>query len=139
MCLSFLRGALEHSGRNTIGIQEFSNYQKFFSGSRAQVPRDDKQILSLLSWLLFAKCIDLLFCKFLFELNDLLSEVLLSRTSLILRFEHTLARAELELDRCTIETKYFSDFVLYISNIGEVKMLRVIDRNHEFWWIDINL
>ena len=84
-------------------------------------------ILSFFTWFFLTKCIDFFVCKFLLKFDDLLAEVIFSRSSLLLGLEHTFARSELYLDRCPIKSKYFTDLVLYIADIREVEVIRIIN------------
>jgi hypothetical protein len=84
-------------------------------------------ILAFFARFLFTKGIDLLIGYFLLEFDDLFSEVILSRSSLLFRLEHTLARSELELYRSSFKSEYLTDLVLDIANIGEVEVISIID------------
>ena len=74
-------------------------------------------ILSFFARFFLSKCIDLLICELLFELDDLFSEVIFTGSSLLLWLEHTLARPKLELYRSSLKSKYLTDLVLNIANI----------------------
>ncbi len=84
-------------------------------------------MLAFFSWFFLTKCIDLLICDLLLEFDDLFSEVILTRSTLFLRLEHTLARSELELYRSPLESEHFTDLVLDIAYIGEVEVISIVD------------